>query len=151
MTHSPNERAALADRFANALVWQDDDDPDGFVAVDISLKERDLIVAALRADPSMTNALYRIRDLLSYEMPIDDFIWSLKAAVQIDSRTMLGGDIQRCLLSNAAHRLEILQKQIDPDAIWRARGWPRLKDAWAVFRGRAVVTYVTPPDSTVTP
>jgi hypothetical protein len=30
-------------------------------------------------------------------------------------------DLQRCLLSNAAHRLEILVKHIDPDAIWRMR------------------------------
>jgi hypothetical protein len=103
------------------------------------------------ADPQMVNVMYRIRDNLSYAMPIDDFIWSLKAAVNIDSRTMLGGDIQRCLLSNAAYRLEILEKQIDPAAIWRARGWPRLKDAWAVFRGRAVVTYVNHPTPSLTP
>lgn len=98
------------------------------------------------ADPRMVSAMHNIRDRLSNRMPLDDFIWALKASVQIDNRTMLGGDIQRCLLWNAAHRLEILAKQIDPDAIWRMRGWPRLKDAWAVFRGRAVVVYVKSGD-----
>lgn len=94
------------------------------------------------ADPSMIKQMHNIRDRLSYKMPLDDFIWTLKASAQIDSRTMLGGDLQRCLLHNAAHHLEILAKQIDPDAIWRTRGWPRLADAWAVFCGRAVVTYI---------
>jgi hypothetical protein len=94
------------------------------------------------ADDAMIGRMHSIRDRLSHSMPLDDFIWALKASVGIDSRTMLGWDIQRCLLSNAAHRLEILEKQIDPDAIWRMRGLPRLRDAWAVFRGRAVVVYV---------
>jgi hypothetical protein len=94
------------------------------------------------AEDSMINRMHSIRDKLSHNMPLDDFIWALKAGVNIDSRTMLGGDITRCLLSNAAHRLAIMGKQIDPDAIWRGRGWPRLKDAWAVYRGRAVVIHI---------
>lgn len=94
------------------------------------------------ADPRMIRSMREIRDKLSHKMPLDDFIRAVKASMQIDSRTMLGGDIQRCLLANAAHRLAILGKQIDPEAAWRPRGLARLKDAWAVFRGRAVVTYI---------
>lgn len=94
------------------------------------------------ADPYMVNRMHSITNRLSHAMPLDDLIWALKASVNIDSRTMLGGDIQRCLLSNAAHRLEILGKNIDPTAIWKMRGLPRLKGAWAVFRGRAVPLYV---------
>lgn len=94
-------------------------------------------------DDEHTERMHNIRDKLSYNMPIDDFIWALKSAVGIDSRTMLGGDITRCLLSNAAHRLEIMTKKTDPTSIWNMPGskW-RIKDAWAVFRGRAVVIYV---------
>lgn len=99
------------------------------------------------ADPRMVEAMHSIRDKLSHNMPLDDFIWALKAAVNIDSRTNLGWRLQVCLLWNAVHRLEILGKQIDPDAIWRRRGWPRLKDAWAVFQGRAVVIYVKGDDN----
>lgn len=88
------------------------------------------------ADPAMVNAMHNIRDRLSYAMPIGDLIWALKASIQIDNRTMLGGDIQRCLLSNAAHRLEILTEGTDP-APWL--GWRyRLRDAWAVWRRRGV-------------
>lgn len=94
------------------------------------------------ADPRMVKAMHDIRDKLSYNMPLDDFIWAMKAAVHLDGRTKLGWRLQVCLMWNAVHRLEILAKQIDPDAIWRARGWARIKDAWAVYQGRAVVIYV---------
>jgi hypothetical protein len=94
------------------------------------------------ADPPMVRKMHDIRNGLSNRTPIREFIQMLRSAVQIDSRTRLGGDIQRCLLSGAAHRLTILALKMDPDAIWKARGWPRLKDAWAVFQGRAVVVYV---------
>ena len=60
------------------------------------------------ADPSMVKAMHNITERLSHRMPLSDLIWALKAAVQIDSRTMLGGNIQRCLLSNAADRLEFI-------------------------------------------
>jgi hypothetical protein len=88
----------------------------------------------------MIEAMRDITDKLSYRMPLKDFIWALKAAMQIDSRTMLGGDIQRCLLSNAAERLEKLEWKVDPMPwlSWR----DRLKDAWAVVQRRAVVIYV---------
>src|SRR5882724_3632796 len=93
-------------------------------------------------DP-MVMRMHTIRDQLSYNMPLKDFIWALKSAIGIDSRTMLGGDIQRCLLSNAAHRLEVMGNRTDPDAVWNMPGSKyRLRDAWAVFRGRAVVIYV---------
>lgn len=94
------------------------------------------------ADDYMVNRMIDIRDKLSNKMPLGDFIWALQAAINIDDRTMLGHDIRTCLLSNAAHRLAILAAGIDPDRIWRARGWARLGDAWAVFRGRAVPIYV---------
>lgn len=81
-----------------------------------------------------------IQDRLSYNMPISDLILALKASVQIDSRTKLGGDIQRCLLSNAAHRLEILAEGIDP-APWRTFR-DRIKDAWSVIRRRSVCIHV---------
>lgn len=92
------------------------------------------------ADPAMINAMHRIRDNLSYRTPIHEFIKQLHAAVQIDNRTRLGHDIQRCLLSNAAHRLTLLAERIDP-APWRTTR-DRLIDAWAVFRGRAVAIHV---------
>src|SRR5450631_1503603 len=52
------------------------------------------------ADPAMVKAMHNIRDRLSHRMPLIDLIWALKAAVQIDSRTRMGHDIQNCLLSN---------------------------------------------------
>jgi hypothetical protein len=88
------------------------------------------------ADPAMVNAMHRIRDRLSYQMPIGDLIWALEAGTQIDSRTMLGGDLTRCLLSNAAARLRAIGLHQDP--------WPwsplrqRIKDAWAVLRRNGV-------------
>lgn len=88
------------------------------------------------ADPAMIKAMHKIRDTLSYNMPISDLIWALKASAQIDNRTTLGRDIQRCLLSNAAHRLEILAEGKDP-APWRTLR-ARLKDAWAIVQRRAV-------------
>lgn len=93
------------------------------------------------ADPEMIARMHSITGRLSYAMPLDDFIWALRAAVNIDSRTRLGRDIQRCLLSNAVHRLEVLGRQIDRDTCWRP--WRmRLKDAWAVWQRRAAVTYI---------
>lgn len=93
------------------------------------------------ASPEMIGVMHGIRDNLSYRTPVEVFIEQLRAAVQIDSRTMLGGDIQRCLLSNAAHRLTLLTRNIDP-APWRTMR-DRLSDAWAVIRGRAVAIHVT--------
>lgn len=88
------------------------------------------------ADPNMIHAMHRIRDRLSNQMPIGDLIWVLEAAVQIDSRTTLGGDIQRCLLWNAAARLKAIGLHKNP--------WPwsplsqRIKDAWAIIRRNGV-------------
>ena len=106
------------------------------------------------ADPAMVNSMERIRSNLSHRTPLPDFIWMLKAAVQIDNRTLLGHDIQRCLLSNAADRLEILYasgRLSNPDDpnVKHVRWWlswgyfnGKAKDAWAVFRRRAVAIYV---------
>lgn len=92
------------------------------------------------ADPQMVDAMHSIRDNLSYSTPIFDFIGQLNSAVHLDSRTRLGGDLQRCLLSNAAHRLTLLSQKIDP-APWRSLR-QCIKDAWAVFKGRAVAIHV---------
>ena len=92
------------------------------------------------ADADHVGMMHGIRDNLSYRTPIFDFIRQLRAAVQVDNRTLLGRDIQRCLLSNAAHRLTLLAEKIDP-APWRSRQ-ERLHDAWAVFKGRAVAVHV---------
>lgn len=92
------------------------------------------------ADPGMISAMHNIREHLSYQMPLNELVWALRASVQIDSRTMLGGDIQRCLLSNAADRLDILGRFVDP-APWATLSM-RLRDAWAVVRGRAVCVYL---------
>lgn len=92
------------------------------------------------ADPQMIDKMHSIRDNLSYSTPIFDFIQQLRSAVHLDSRTRLGGDLQRCLLSNAAHRLTLLSQKIDP-APWRSLG-QSIKDAWAVFKGRAVALHV---------
>lgn len=92
------------------------------------------------ADPNMVSTMHSIQDNLSYRTPIFEFIGKLRAAVQIDNRTLLGRDIQRCLLSNAAHRLTILAERIDA-APWRSSR-ERFYDAWAVFKGRAVAIHV---------
>lgn len=94
------------------------------------------------ADQKMVNAMHKIRDLLSYQMPAQDLIWALRAEAQVDTRTMLGDDIQRCLLSNASHRLEALVEKIDP-APWNTLR-NRIMDAWAIIRRRAVCVYVNP-------
>ena len=106
------------------------------------------------ADPDMVARMHSIRDRLSHRMPLSDLIWALNAAVQIDSRTTLGGDIQRCLLSNAADRLEFIYATTpslhpDPKTLERVRwlvSWRyfngKVRDAWAVFRRRAVALYV---------
>lgn len=94
------------------------------------------------ADPEMIKRMHDLRDNLSYRMPIHDFIKSLKVAVQLDSRTRLGGDLQRCLLWNAAHRLEVLAENIDPNAPYARPLRERMRDALAVLKGRAVVTFV---------
>lgn len=106
------------------------------------------------SDPSMVGAMHRIRCGLSHRTPLPDFIWMLKAAVQIDSRTTMGHDIQRCLLSNAADRLEILYvssntlpagdknlERVRWGMSWRYYNG-KIRDAWAVFRRRAVALYV---------
>lgn len=93
------------------------------------------------ADPRMIAAMHGITGRLSGQMPLGDFIWALRASVQIDSRTGLGGDIQRCMLSMAAQRLELLGQRTDSDACWK--GWRyRLRDAWAVWKGRAAPIYL---------
>ena len=97
------------------------------------------------ADPYMIDRMHNILDKLSFTMPLDTFIKVVKQSVHLDGRTKLGWQIQVCLLWNAVHRLEILSKQIDPDAIWK-RPKDRIKDAWAVYRGKAVVIYVKRSD-----
>lgn len=94
------------------------------------------------ADGVMINRMHAIRERMNYHMSTDDLLYCLKASVNIDSRTKLGGDLQRCLLSVAAHRLELLAKHIDPSP-WLTMGWRyRLERAWDVFRGRALAVWV---------
>lgn len=64
------------------------------------------------ASDEMVATMNGIRDNLSYRTPVLDFIKQLQAAIQIDNRTLLGRDIQRCLLDNAAHRLKLLVAEI---------------------------------------
>lgn len=106
------------------------------------------------ADPPMVSAMHRIRDGLSHRTPLPDFIWMLNAAVQIDNRTVMGHDIQRCLLSNAADRLEVLyvsggklptgDKNAEHVRWFTSWGYfnGKIRDAWAVFRRRAIALYV---------
>lgn len=98
------------------------------------------------ADECMKRRMHDIISTLNYRMPIEDLIWALQASINIDSRTMMGGDIQRCLLSNAAHRLEILALQIEPSQQWK-RTRDRIGDAWAVLRGRAAAIYLKESES----
>jgi hypothetical protein len=98
------------------------------------------------ASPEMIESMNRIRrqmaaGYISYRTPILNLIEMLRASAQLDNRTMLGGDIQRCLLHNAADRLTLLAYAIDPRPWATLRN--RLGDAWNVIRGRAVVTYVS--------
>jgi hypothetical protein len=88
----------------------------------------------------MINRMHHIRDGLSRNMSTSALIDKLHAAVQIDSRTKLGHDIQRCLLSCAADRLMVLVEHVD-HAPWRT--WVQnLRDALAVYRREAVAIYV---------
>jgi hypothetical protein len=88
----------------------------------------------------MIDRMHRVRDGLSRDMPTSALIDKLRAAVQIDSRTKLGRDIQRCLLSCAADRLMLIVEHVDP-APWRT--WVQnLRDALAVYRREAVAIYV---------
>jgi hypothetical protein len=89
----------------------------------------------------MRMRMHEIINTLNYRMPIEDLIWALESSIHIDSRTRMGGDIQRCLLSNAAHRLNILALQIEPSQQWK-RARDRIQDAWAVLDGRAAVIYL---------
>lgn len=98
------------------------------------------------ADAAMIDRMRDITKRLNYRMPIWELIWVLKASLNVDSRTRMGGDIQRCLLSNAAYRLEILALQIDPTQQWKKRR-DRIKDAWAVYKGRAAAIYIKGSDS----
>lgn len=93
------------------------------------------------ADPEMVSAMHNITLNLSNDTALPDYIKKLRAAVNIDSRTRLGGDIQRCLLSGAADRLLLMSKNIDPWP-WQSRR-QRWRDAWDVFMGRAVAIRVT--------
>lgn len=105
------------------------------------------------ADPQMVDAMHGIADRLSHRTPMGEFIRMLNAAVQIDSRTRLGADIQRCLLSNAADRLEYMfdsycplqDMKLHEQAVWKL-SWgyfnTKFKDAWAVWRRKAVALYV---------
>jgi hypothetical protein len=93
------------------------------------------------ADMTMVNRMRDIVSRLNYRMPIWELIWVMKASINIDSRTNMGADIQRCLLSNAAHRLELLALQIEPTNMWK-RKRDIIKDAWAVYRGRAAAVYL---------
>jgi hypothetical protein len=102
----------------------------------------------------MIASMERIRSGLSHRTPLPEFILMLKAAVQIDNRTRLGHDIQRCLLSNAADRLELIyattpgmnpdRKNVEHVRWWASWGYfnAKLRDAWAVFRRRAVALYI---------
>ena len=105
------------------------------------------------ADPKMIEAMHNIAGRLSHRTPMGEFIRMLNTAVQLDSRTRLGHDIQRCLLSNAADRLQYMFDSYCPlqdlklhdDAAWKL-SWgyfnANLKDAWAVWRRKAVALYV---------
>jgi hypothetical protein len=105
------------------------------------------------ADPEMIARMHDIAGRLSHRTPMGEFIRMLNAAVHVDSRTRLGHDIQRCLLSNAADRLEFMfasycplqDAKLEEHARW-CMSWgyfnQKLRDAWAVFRKRAVALYV---------
>lgn len=100
------------------------------------------------ADPQMVAAMHGIRDKLSYQMPVSDLVWALKASINIDSRTMLGGNIQHCLLSNAAHRLAVLALHVEPRPHPIAL-FDRIRDAWAVYKRKAVAIYVKEPNDAI--
>ena len=105
------------------------------------------------ADSPMISRMHDIAGRLSHRTPMPEFIRMLKAAASIDSRTLLGHAIQRCLLSNAADRLEVMfastypgaDVKLDEHVHWYTQ-WgyfnAKLRDAWAVFCKRAVALYV---------
>jgi hypothetical protein len=105
------------------------------------------------ADPPMIAAMHNIADRLSHRTPMGEFIRMLRGGMQLDSRTHLGWHVQAALLANAADRLEYMFDSYCPlqdlklheDVVWKL-SWgyfnTKLKDAWAVFRRKAVALYV---------
>lgn len=95
------------------------------------------------ADRPMVMNITAIAGNLNYETPLWEFILMLEAAVGIDSRTRLGGDIQRCLLTNAAARLRLLGEKIEPHPWTNTLRW-RIRDAWAVLCRRSIAISLGP-------
>lgn len=105
------------------------------------------------ADPPMIAAMHNIADNLSHRTPMGEFIRMLRSGMQLDSRTHLGWHVQAALLANAADRLEYMFDSYCPlqdiklheEAVWKL-SWgyfnTKLKDAWAVWRRKAVALYV---------
>lgn len=105
------------------------------------------------ADPQMIEAMHNIAGRLSHRTPMGEFVRMLRAGMQLDSRTNLGWHIQTALLANAADRLEYMFDSYCPlqdiklheEAVWKLPGGyfnTKLKDAWAVWRRKAVALYV---------
>jgi hypothetical protein len=105
------------------------------------------------ADPSMIEAMHDIAGRLSHRTPMGEFIRMCRASAHLDQRTRLGYHIQCAILANAADRLEFMFDSYCPlqdlklheEVVWKL-SWgyfnTKLRDAWAVFRRKAVALYV---------
>lgn len=105
------------------------------------------------ADPEMIAAMHDIAGRLSHRTPMGEFIRMCRASAHLDQRTRLGYHIQCAILGNAADRLEFMfasycplqDIELEKNVRWYMQ-WgyfnSKFRDAWAVFKRRAVALYV---------
>lgn len=105
------------------------------------------------ADPAMIAAMHDIAGRLSHRTPMPEFIKMVRGSAGLDQRTRFGYHIQCAILHNAADRLEVMfasccplqDLELEKHVRWYMQ-WgyfnQKLRDAWAVFRRRAVVLYI---------
>lgn len=105
------------------------------------------------ADSEMIAAMHDIAGRLSHRTPMGEFIRMCRASAHLDQRTRLGYHIQCAILANAADRLEYMfdsycplqDLELHKEATWKL-SWgyfnTKFKDAWAVWRRKAVALYV---------
>lgn len=104
------------------------------------------------ADPAMIDNMHYVLNNLSHKTTVPDLIRLARMSAGLDQRTRLGYHVQCATLHNLADRLEVIYASLpgaDPAVIAHVKwymSWGyfngKAKDAWAVFRRRAVALYV---------
>lgn len=78
---------------------------------------------------------------LSYRTPLPKLAKMMRAMAGSDLRVLSNQDITRALLHNGADKIETFALELDTRP-WRTFR-QRVRDAWDVFRERAVAVHVT--------